>query len=172
MFEYPIPLHSLAAWKTRVAINSHSPTTLAIATANAILRNLEDGTNIATPETATGQQIVGGDSILSLAADLQQVLGDAIDMVPTMFSLKATTACKGQVLPHQQWPISVLHDIHAIFYRTKALRRLATLVAATPDPERETLTDEASPHHKLWTRVTNPLILRSVTSPRSGTWRP
>jgi hypothetical protein len=49
-FKYPIPSHSLAEWKARVVVDSHSPTTLAIATANAIVRNPEDGMNIATPE--------------------------------------------------------------------------------------------------------------------------
>ena len=88
-----------------------------------------------------------------------------MDMATTMFPLKATTTSKSQTLLHRLWPKSVLHDIHAIRYRTKVLRRLATPVAATPDTERETLFDEASPHHKLWTRVTNPLILRTVTSP-------
>jgi hypothetical protein len=71
----------------------------------------------------------------------------------------------GQTLLHHLWSKSVLHEIHVIRYRTKALSRLATLVAATPDPKREPLSDEVSPHHKLWTRVTIPLILRTVTSP-------
>ena len=57
-------------------------------------------------------------------------------MATTMFLLKATTPCKGKTLPHHLWPQSVLPDIHAIHYRTKALRRLATLVATTPIPEK------------------------------------
>ena len=89
------------------------------------------------------------DSILYLAIDLQQILGDAMDMATTMFPLKATTPGKGQALPHHLWPKSVLHDIHAIRNRTKALCRLATRVAATPDLEREALSNEASPHHTL-----------------------
>jgi hypothetical protein len=54
MFKYPIPVFSLAAWKTRVEVDSHFPTSLAIATADVILRNLEDDTNIATPENTAG----------------------------------------------------------------------------------------------------------------------
>jgi hypothetical protein len=40
MFKYPIPPHTLAASKSHVEIDSHSPTSLAIAAANAILTNL------------------------------------------------------------------------------------------------------------------------------------
>jgi hypothetical protein len=50
-FKYPIPSHSLEEWKARVAVDSHSPTTLAIANANAILRQMEDDMIIASPET-------------------------------------------------------------------------------------------------------------------------
>jgi len=88
-----------------------------------------------------------------------------MDMATTMFPLKATIPCKGQTLPHHLWPKSALHDIHAIRSGVKALCRLVAMMAATPDPERVPLSDEASPRHKLWTRVTNPLILRAVASP-------
>ncbi len=58
-----------------------------------------------------------------------------------------------------------MHDVYAIRNRTKALRRLATLVAATLGCGMETFSDTKSPHHKLWSRVTNLLTLRTVTSP-------
>ena len=171
IIKYPIPMHSLATWKTRVAVESHSPTSLVIATANAILRNLEDGTTVVTPENTAGQQLGGMDSILSLATDLQQIQGNATDMATTMFTLKDTTPCKVQTLPHHLWPKSVLHDIRTIRNRTKALRHLATVVAATPNPERMPLSDKASPNPKLRIRVTDPMILRTIASPppRSGT---
>jgi hypothetical protein len=107
MFKYPIPPHSLAAWKTRVAVDSHSPTSLAIVTANAILRCLKDGTHIATPANTTGQQLGDMDSILSLATDLQNIRGDAMDMATTMFPLETTTPCKGQ------FPLSPMAHSHS-----------------------------------------------------------
>ncbi len=90
-----------------------------------------------------------------------------MDMAKTMSPLKATAPNKGQTLPHYLWPKSVLHDVHTIRIRTKALRRLAALVAATPGCGMELLSDTKSPHHKLWLRVTNSLTLRTVTSPQS-----
>jgi hypothetical protein len=146
MFKYPIPPHSLAAWKLHLAVDSHSPTSLAFATANAILMSLGDGTNTLTPENTAGQHLGDRDS---LATDLKNILGDAMNIATTMFPLKATTPCNGQTLPHHLWPKSVLHDIHAICNRTKAIRCLVTSMAATPDPEMETLIDAESPHHKL-----------------------
>ena len=53
-------------------------------------------------------------------------------MATTMFQLKAGTPNKGQTFPHHLWPTAVLHDVHSIRKRTKALRRLAALAAATP----------------------------------------
>jgi hypothetical protein len=85
MFKYPIPPHSLAAWKIQVAVDSHSPTYLAIATANAILNSLEDSTPKSKPATTPGQHLGGRWSIFSLAADLKNTLGNAVDMPKTMF---------------------------------------------------------------------------------------
>jgi hypothetical protein len=72
------------------------------------------------------------DSVLSLAADLQIILGDAMQMATTMFPMKADIPCKGQALPHNLWPKSVLHDVYAIRNRTKVLSRMAAMAAATP----------------------------------------
>ena len=88
-----------------------------------------------------------------------------MDLATTMFPLKASTPDKGQTLPHHLWPKSVLHDVHAIRHRTKALRRIATLIASTPSLDDDTLSDPDSPYHKLWLRVTTPLTLRTETSP-------
>jgi hypothetical protein len=95
MFKYPIQSHSLAAWKIQVAVDSRSPTSLEIATANALFKSLGDGTNTTTPATAAAQHLGGRDSVLSLATDLQIILMDAMDMATTIFPLKATTMCKG-----------------------------------------------------------------------------
>jgi hypothetical protein len=51
-FNYPIPAHTLASWKIKVAVDSNSPTALAIATAKAILDNLEDPLH--TPSSTEG----------------------------------------------------------------------------------------------------------------------
>jgi hypothetical protein len=72
-----------------------------------------------------------------------------MSMETAMFPLKASNPCKEKILPHHLWPVSVLHDIHAIRHRTKAIRRLAKLVATTPAPEEEPPSDAASPHHNL-----------------------
>ncbi len=44
MFKYHIPTHTLAEWKTQVMVDSNTATSLAIATAHAILADLEDTT--------------------------------------------------------------------------------------------------------------------------------
>ena len=156
MFKCPISPHYLTEWKARVVVDSLSPTKLAIAIANAILRNLEDGVTAAPPAN-TSQQIGGRDSILSLAADLQRILDDAMSMATAMFPLKASTPCKGKILSHHLWPKSVLHDIHAIRHRTKALHRLAKLMDMTAVSGGEPPSNVGSSHHNLWTRVSNPL---------------
>ncbi len=88
-----------------------------------------------------------------------------MDTAKTMFPLKATAPSKRQTLLLHLWPKSVLHDVYTIRNRTKALRLLATLVAATPGCGMEFISVTDSPHHKLWLRVTNPLTLRTMTSP-------
>jgi hypothetical protein len=89
-----------------VAVDSHSPTTLAIATANAILRNPEDGMNIATPETM-GRQIGSREFILYLAADLHRILGDAMVMATTTVP---STHTSGSILcgPPNRWTASAM----------------------------------------------------------------
>ena len=86
-------------------------------------------------------------------------------MATAMFPLKASTPCKGKILPHHLWPKSVLHDIHVIHHRAKALRRFAKLVAMTSVSREEPPSNAESPHHNLWTRVSNPLTLKTTTSP-------
>jgi hypothetical protein len=147
-------------------MDSNSPTLLAIATAGAILDNLADPlATTGSTEGDTGVHLGDRESILSLASDLQNILGDAMDLATTMFPLKASTPDKRQTRPHHLWPKSVLHDIHAIRNRTKALRRIAALVASHPDRAEDTFSDSESPHHKLWLRVTTPLTLRTEAHP-------
>jgi hypothetical protein len=84
-FKYPISPHTLAAWKSQAEIDSHSPTSLAIATANSILTNLQGPTNPSDTRDPTEPVLGGRYSILSLAADLQNILGDAMHMATTVF---------------------------------------------------------------------------------------
>ncbi len=83
-----------------MSVGSYHPTFLAIATANAILNGLEDPQPSLTATIHTGSRIGDRDSILSLAADLQHILEDAMDLATTMFPLKADTPTKSQTLPH------------------------------------------------------------------------
>ena len=85
--------------------DSHSPTYLAIATANAILLSLGDSTNTSTPANIADQHLGGKDFILSLGTDLQNILGDAMGMATAMFLLKATTHCKAISSPITYGPI-------------------------------------------------------------------
>jgi hypothetical protein len=85
-------------------VDSYHPTLLAIATANAILTRIADTQTSLTTAAHTGARLGGRDSILSLAADLQNILGNAMNMATTMFPLKAGTPTKGQTLPHHLWP--------------------------------------------------------------------
>ena len=99
MFKYPIPSHSLEAWKTQVSLHSHPSISLAIATANAILDNLRDNPHNTTPVPSPHHQLGSTESILSLADDLQNILGEAMDLAKSMLPLKATAPNKGQTLP-------------------------------------------------------------------------
>ena len=78
-----------------MAVDSHSPTSLAIATANVILTSLGISTNPSNTTAPTGPLLGDRDSILSLATDLQNIIGDAMHMVTTIFPIKAGTKCKG-----------------------------------------------------------------------------
>ena len=70
MFKYPIPPHSLEAWKTQVSMNSYPSISLAIATANAILGNLRDTPHTTTYVPSIDRRLGSKESILSLADDL------------------------------------------------------------------------------------------------------
>ena len=86
-------------------------------------------------------------------------------MATTMFPLNAGTQNKGQTLPHHLWPKAVLHDIHTIHKRTKALRHLAALAATTPLLTLESISNTKFLYHQLWLVVNTPLTLRTVASP-------
>ena len=82
-------------------VDSHSPISLAIATANAILTSLEDTTPPPSPFEPINLYLRRRESILSLAIDLQNILGDAMDMASSMFPQKSNTPGNGYALLHQ-----------------------------------------------------------------------
>ncbi len=133
-----------------MAGDSHSPTSLGIATANAILGFL--GGTTPTPITTEPPTLhMGGrDFILSLASDLQAILGDEAMLLATnMLPHKPKAPATERTLPYPLWPKAVQHDIFAIRRRTKALRRLATLVASPPPTEPADPSITESPRHHL-----------------------
>jgi hypothetical protein len=83
-----------------VILDYHSPISLAIATTNAILTSLEDTTPPPNPLEPTHHYPRGREYILSIANDLQNILGDAMDLATSTFSQKSITPDKGHALPH------------------------------------------------------------------------
>jgi hypothetical protein len=110
MFIYTIPEHTLAEWKAQVIVDSQSHISLAIATVNAILASLE---NIAPPPNLvepTHHSLGGKESILSLANDLQNMLGDAMALATSMFPKKSTLRARGTPSPTtfgQNWSSTI-----------------------------------------------------------------
>ena len=113
----PPLLHSRWRWKSQVTVDSHSPISLAITTVTDILNNLEAITTQNHHEHGA-HQLGGRESVLSLAADIQTILGDTMTLAMTMFPHKPTYLDKNQTLPYHLWPNSVKHDVLAIRRRT------------------------------------------------------
>ncbi len=87
-------------------------------------------------------------------------------LVMSMFPQKPPPSGKGQKPGHSLCPKSVKHDVFAIRKRTKALRRLAVVVASAPNTTRLDLLNAANRHGHLGARMTPPpLQLKTVTSP-------
>ena len=85
MFRYPIPADTKVEWKSRVAVVSHAAITLAITTARVMLAHLESPDSTTPPSDHLGQILGGKESILFLAMDLQNILGEALDTAVTKF---------------------------------------------------------------------------------------
>ena len=89
MFQYPIPEHILEEWKSKVAVDSHTATTHAKATAFSLMNSIEFPTG---PISTEGTRETSKDTkthILELANPLQDLLGEAMDTATTMFPHKA-----------------------------------------------------------------------------------
>ena len=84
MFQYPIPANPLERWKSQVVVDSHSPISLAIATATAILRSLDAVTTPNHP-VKKNHYLRDRESVLSLTADIQAIVGDAMTLASNMF---------------------------------------------------------------------------------------
>jgi hypothetical protein len=88
MFKYPIPEHTLEEWKSKVAVDSHTATMLARATALSLMDSIEFPTGLISPE---GNRETSQDTkthILELANTLQDILGEAMATTTTMFPHK------------------------------------------------------------------------------------
>jgi hypothetical protein len=105
-FRYPIPEHSLDAWKSKVAIDSHGAIALAVATGHALLASLPPHTSGSQSDPRSDTQIPGLD-ILGLANDIQTILGDALTEATKIFPLKTAKFTKKGTLPRHLWPKKV-----------------------------------------------------------------
>ena len=84
MFQYPIPEHTLEEWKARMAVDSHSVTTLAKVMGLSLLDSLDFYFGGTVPQ---GHREMSQDTtpILDLTNHLQSILGEAINTATTMF---------------------------------------------------------------------------------------
>jgi hypothetical protein len=122
-FRYPIPEHSLDAWKSKIVIDSHGAIALAVAKGHALLASLPPHTRGSPADPRSDSQISGID-IIGLANDIQTILGDALTEATKMFLLKTPNSPKKGTLPRHLWPKQVRQDIFSIRRRAKAIRRL------------------------------------------------
>ena len=99
-------------------------------------------------------------AILSIAFDLQTILGEAMTTAKAIFPHKPAAPKKG-TLPKHLWPKSVRHDVDKIRRRVKTLRRLASLAARNP----EDITSDTSPHNAMGSAVNTLVPLRTDFSP-------
>ena len=166
-FRYPIPEHSLDAWKSKIAIDSHGAIALAVATGHALLASLPPHTSGSQSDPRLDTQIPGLD-ILDLANDIQTILGDALTEATKIFPLKTAKSTKKGTLPRHLWPKKVRQDISCIRRRAKAIRRLLG-----HDKRRTEESPQLDLDTDLWARIGTPIALRTaLTPPPLDTWIP
>jgi hypothetical protein len=164
MFQYPIPEHTLEECKSKVTVDSYTAIMFARATALSLKDSLEFPTGAISLEVNKETSQDTKTHILELANTLQDILGEAMDTVTTMFPHKAAPPPSRGTLPRYLWPNSLRHDVAEIRRRAKAVHRLVRIEAKTP----KTTSDELSlldTHLTLWSCVTTPLQLRTTLSP-------
>jgi hypothetical protein len=120
MFKYQIHTHTGAEWKSQVAVNCPSLISLAIKTTKDILTSLEDRTPPLKLTDPKGQYLGGREIVLSLAADVQAILGDAKDMAMIFSSQKYNASDILKALLHQFRTTLAPHNVYAIRKRTKS----------------------------------------------------
>ena len=79
-------------------METHYPISLAITTATAISDNLE-AASVQHHEAFGSRQLEGRESVLSLATNIQTILGDAMAMATTMLPHKPTSSGKAKTPP-------------------------------------------------------------------------
>ena len=97
-FRYPIPEHSLDAWKTKIMIDSHGAIALAVATGHALLASLSPHTRGSPVDPRSNSQIPEL-NVMGLANDIQTILRDALTEATKMFPLKTPNPPKKGTLP-------------------------------------------------------------------------
>ncbi len=99
-------------------------------------------------------------AILSIASDLQTILGEATITAIAISPQKPAAPKIGALLQHR-WPTDVRRDVDNTRRQVKTLRRLASLAARQP----EDITSDTSPHNALWSEVNTHVPLRTYLSP-------
>ena len=123
-FRFPDPEQDMETWRSKVAVVSATATALASVMARMLLDSLSTDDNQEqkdTPPSPHGKEA----AILSVASNLQIILGEAMTTATTIFPQKPAAPKKGP-LPQNLWLKLVRQDVDKIRQRVKTLRRLAT----------------------------------------------
>jgi len=128
---FQVPEHDMETWHSKVAVDSVTTTALASAMARTLLGYLSLDDNQGQHNTLPSPKGVEA-AILSIASDLQTILGEAMPTA-TAISPQKQAAPKKNTLPQQLWSKSVRQDADKIRWRVKTLRRLASLAARHPE---------------------------------------
>jgi hypothetical protein len=102
--------------------------------------------------------------ILSLASDLKDIMGEAMELATITFPLKHAATLRDRTLSRHMWPMSVKHDVATIRGRTKAPRHLARIASRSPYTLKLESVYSDPTQNALWLRITTPLELRIVLS--------
>jgi hypothetical protein len=130
MFQYAIPEHTLEKWKSRVTVDLNTAIFLSTAMARTLLDSvfINEVSRLMTP-SPNPMEVQA--ALLSLANDLQTILGDAMDMITAMSPHESSALKRGTFSQHL-WRKMARHDILNIRRRTKTLQSLVNLAARSP----------------------------------------
>ena len=158
-FKSSVPEQDMETWRSKVAVDSATATALASAMARTLLDSLSRDNNQGQHDTSLIPQGVEA-TILSIASDLETILGEAMTTATTKFPQKPVAPKKG-TLPQHLWPKSVRRDVDKIRRWVKTHRRLASIAAH----HLEDIISDISLHDALWSEVITPVLLRTDLSP-------